>query len=313
MKKILYTFLVLSVMFGFAGAVNALTVSPAKMEMTVDPGKTFIGQMEVFNEQDADKTFYSSYENFEANGESGAPSFIGGKKDLATWINTEQSITLKPGERKVIPFTIVVPQDAKPGGYFSAIFWGSQPPAGATGSQVSVGGKIGVLVLLRVSGAIEEKGGLLGFTGGNRFYSSIPVSFTYRFNNTGGDRVVPKGEIKIKNFFFINSATLLANRSDGSVLPNSTRKFDAVWGDTPANPKAGFFDTAMSQLKDFHFGWYRANLGISWGATNQTANTSFTFFVIPWQLLIIVFVVLLVLRYGLKWYNKRLVAQMMKK
>ena len=301
---------------------EALTVSPVRLEITGDPGATVQGELFLFNEQESTKTFYSSFENFEPSGDSGTPYFIGAQDGLATWLQTDSQIILESGERLTVPFSITIPQNAEPGGYFAAIFWGNQPPSQDGG--VSIGGKIGVLILLRVSGEIEESGGLLNFNGKDKqkFFNSLPVTFEYRLNNTGGDRVVPLGEIKIKNTFRFTSATLLANKNEGSVLPGSIRKFEVVWGDQPpkvnseAESDSGFFTMVGRQWQEFHFGWYTARLSLVWGDTNQTANASYNFFVIPWQLLLVVFSLAIVVwfigRQMLKKYNRRIIAQAMR-
>lgn len=329
MKKLVYTILIIAIA-GIATTANkafALTVSPARIEISGDPGATLQGEIELFNEQDGSRTFFTSFENFEPSGDSGAPHFIGAIDGLSTWIQSDKKVMLESGKRIVVPYTITIPRNAEPGGYFAAIFFGSQEPGVQGGGQVSVGGKIGVLVLLRVSGAVEEGGGLLEFISKEKqkFYSVLPVTFAYRINNTGGDRVVPKGEIKIKNTLRLNSATLLANKNNGSVLPGSARKFEVLWGQEKAGPLKAtdipgkktavetFFEMAGKQWSEFHLGWYTANLDLSWGATNQTANASYNFFIIPWQLLTILIPILLAVGFlgkiGLKKYNRWIIKQ----
>lgn len=300
MRKILFYALTLLLTTGIATSAYALTVSPAKIEITADPGQTVRGEIELFNEQGETKTFYASYENFESRGDSGAPYFTGAKGGLATWVSTASDVTLASGERIPVPYTISIPTNAKPGGYFAAIFFGSQPAQGTSGGEVTIGGKIGVLVLLKVSGDVEESAGLVDFgvLNGQRFFSALPVTLEYSFNNTGGDRVVPRGEIKVKNTLQLTSATLLANENEGSVLPNSTRRFEVVWGEKQNDDeKRGFFDTALTQITDFHFGWYSAKMQVMWGESAQTASASYSFFIIPWQLLTVAIVIL-----GLAWF-----------
>jgi len=323
MRNLLYTILIVFAIAGIASPAFALTVSPARVEITGDPGTTLQGEIELFNEQEGTRTFFTSFENFEPSGDTGAPHFIGAKDGLATWIRSDNKVVLESGKRSVVPYSIAIPQNAEPGGHFAAIFFGSQEPGATGGGQVSVGGKIGVLVLLRVSGEVEEGGGLLEFGAKDkqRFFISLPITFAYRLNNTGGDRVVPLGEIKIKNTLRLTSATLLANKSEGSILPSSARKFEVVWGEVspPVNnteqktESPGFFEIAGKQWSDFHFGWYTANLNLSWGVTNQTANASYSFFVIPWQLLLIILIIVAITGFlgkmGLKKYNRWIIAQ----
>lgn len=302
---------------GVAVPAEALTVSPAKVEIQADPGQTVHSEIELFNEQSDTRIFFTSFENFESRGDSGAPYFTGAKSGLATWLSAAPEISIATGERIKIPYTISIPASAKPGGYFAAVFFGSQPPQSTVGGEVSIGGKIGVLILLRVNGEVEESAGLVDFGAkdGRRFFVSLPVPFEYGFNNTGGDRVVPQGELVIRNTFRLKSATLLANEREGSVLPNSTRRFETLWGEAPARNEAneeiqlGFFRTAFAQVKNFHFGWYTAKLNLSWGASAQTANASYNFFIIPWQLLLIFLVLLFIFWFLLKRYNRYIIAR----
>lgn len=325
-KYFILTILFLGVAIVLAFQAHALTISPVKMEISGDPGQTLQSELTLFNEQDETKTFYSSAENFEARGETGAPFFLPERVGLATWIKIEGQVTLKPKEEKTIPFSIGIPKNAEPGGHFAAILWGQTPTQATEGGQVAVGGRLGVLILLKVSGEVKEGGGLLEFGAGEKqkFFSSLPITFAYRFNNTGGDRIVPIGEIKIKNTFGLTSATLPANKKEGSVLPGSARKFEVIWKqtqkdtdikpiDTKEEEELGFLEMAGRQWSEFHFGRYTAKMSLAWGAANQTATAKYSFFIIPWQLLLIIAIILAFIGFlgiwGLKKYNRWIIAQ----
>ncbi|MFN7088889.1 MAG: hypothetical protein ACK4NX_03710, partial [Candidatus Paceibacteria bacterium] len=279
--------------------VFALTISPVKMEIAGDPGQTLEGQLELFNEQDETKTFYSSTANFEARGESGAPYFLPETNTgLASWIKIQESVVLKKGERQTIPFSIKIPQGTEAGGYFAAIFWGTSPPQAQEGGQIALGGKLGMLILLSVTGETKQSGGLLDLKllEGGRVVNSLPVVFAYRFSNDGRERIKPVGELKIKNIFGVTSAVLDANKSEGNVLPGSIRKFTVLWhsrgqkiGDLTkmeelelmtriteeGKEKKGFFETAGNQWRNFAFGLYTAKLNLAYGKDNKTAEASY--------------------------------------
>ena len=312
----LLSMFLLSVVFLLPLDASALTVSPAKIEITGDPGTTVSAEIILYNEQNEEKKLFTSAENFEPSGDTGAPKFIGSDTGLATWIKLGSAVTIAQGEKKTIPFTITIPKDATPGGYFGAVFFGNQPPVSKDGGEVSVGGKIGVLVLLRVSGQVTESAGFSEFKvhNGKRFFSSLPLEFSYKINNDGGDRIVPLGEVKIKNTFALTSATVSANKTEGSVLPGSVRKFVFLWGEKPTTEVKGFLANLKLQWSDFHFGWYTAHMNIAWGAgTDQRIKDSVHFFIIPWQLLIVVLPILCVLflffRFALRKYNSWIISK----
>jgi hypothetical protein len=294
-----------------AQTVSALTISPVKIEVTGDPGQTLTGELELLNEQAQTKTFFSSYENFEPSGDTGSPRFIGAEGGLATWFSASPSVTVNTGETVKVPFSITIPADAEPGGYFAAIFWGEQDPTTQLAGEVAIGGKLGVLVLLRVSGDIVEQAGISEFkhVDNKMFISGLPVTFTYRFANSGGDRVVPIGEVTISNIFGGETGVISANPNEGSVLPNSSRRFQAVWGDDTSTTSLGFFGEAKAQFSDFHLGPYKANLSVVYGATNQLAESSFWFIIFPWQLLVLILLALIIAVVLLKQYNSWIISK----
>lgn len=294
--------------------VSAITISPARIEMSADPGTSVSDTFLLINEQEGEQTFYTSVENFEAQGESGTPSFTTGDEGLASWVDVTKSVTLKKGERAKIPFTITVPANADAGGHFAAIFLSTVPPSTKAG-EVAVGAKVGMLVLLRVNGDIQEGGGITSFSVKNkdRFVTSLPVTFEYRFSNTGNDRANPTGTIAIRNTIGVTTDSLNANPSSGNALPGSTRKFEVAWGTGEQLPKdATFFEYVAYEAKNFALGVYSAKIDVSFGSSAKSSATTW-FFVFPWHLMAVVIGVLaLVIFVGrrlIKRYNRWIIQQ----
>lgn len=289
---------------------QALTIAPARIELTGDPAKTISGEFVVFNEEAATRTFYTSAQNFEARGETGTPSFTSGTDGLASWVQVAPEVTLTPNEKITVPFTVTVPAGAEPGGHFAAIFLSTVPPS-ADGTQVSIGAKVGVLLLLRVSGDVSEEGGVSSFEPTNgRFYTSLPIAFTYRFTNGGGDRVNPRGDVTIRNLVWLKKETLDANPGQGNVLPGSIRKFDVAWG--MGTPPGGFLNSVVYQWQNFAVGPYRAKLDVAYGVRGEAAASVWVF-LFPWQLLIVmalvVGLVLPLILFIVRRYNRWIVAK----
>jgi len=308
-------------------AASALTISPPRIEIAGDPGTVITGEMDLFNEENEARTFYSSTSNFEARGDGGVPHFLPEREGLATWISVESQVQLEPQERRTVPFSISIPADADPGGHFAAIFWGTAPPAAGEGGQIAVGAKLGMLVLLRVTGDVEEAGGIVEFgTEQGPFFTALPIVFEYRFSNDGDDRLRPVGEIRVRNILGLTSATIDANRGEGNVLPRSSRTLEAVWhsrgqkvggltkqeelaiSERGAEEGKGFFEMAERQWNNFAFGMYTAELTLTYGQENKTAEATHRFFVIPWQLLLILLTILVIVgvlgRMGIRKYNR---------
>jgi hypothetical protein len=312
--KFLFIYLFsLVIAFNFAThSVHALTISPVKIEVAGDPGQTLRGEIELLNEQPQTKTFFSSFENFEPSGDSGTPRFVGNNDGLATWVATSPNLVVKSNEKIKIPFTISIPNDAEPGGYFAAIFWGEQDPKAQTGGEVAIGGKLGVLLLVRVNGDIVEEAGISDFVivTGSNVVTRLPIQFAYKFTNGGGDRVVPLGDIGIRNIFGRTVMILPANENEGSVLPGSTRKFVVTWGDgSRIGEDMTFFETVKAQFKSRYFGVYTAEIMVVSGIANTPEQNKFIFFILPWQLLLTMFGSLVIFVLSLKKYNAWIVSR----
>ncbi|MDP2789199.1 MAG: hypothetical protein Q8O46_04110 [bacterium] len=312
----LFVIVTLSVYF-YPNNVNALTLTPTRFEIRGNPGDTLNEEILLINEGEDAETYYPSFSNFEAQGDTGSPAFVEPKDDLGTWMTTDiSSVDLAPRQQKIVPFKITIPKDAEPGGHFAVIFWGTTPTS--PGSGVSIGAKTGILVLLSVTGEIKEEAGLLNFNTKDKtfFYKTLPVSFEYRFKNDGGDRIKPSGTITIRNTLFLPAERLDANPVEGNILPNSTRKFNIDWIEykrgmdyiAPTGIFAKFWNDISYQWKNFAVGIYSANLNVEYGTQGQHIRKIAFFFVFPWQLVLVMLFVFTVVFWGgkklIKRYNK---------
>ncbi|QQS60082.1 hypothetical protein IPN41_03060 [Candidatus Falkowbacteria bacterium] len=298
-------------------SLQAMTVSPVRLELSGDPGTSVGGNFKIFNDEKESKTLYTAFENFEASGETGSPSFKPSKEGLASWITAPTSIEVPAGESKTVDFAITIPDGTEPGGYFAAIFVGSTPP-NSNPNELAIGSRIGTLVLFRVNGDIIENGSLLEFATKDKkkWHNALPVNFYYRFQNSGADRVFPKSSLTINNIIGQDKAVIDANATEGNVLPGSIRRFEVWWkskSDTSVVPKSqpsdlSFLDSIKYQWNNFAFGRYTADLRINYGNKGDVATGSFAFFVFPWQLILVEVLLLLIgfflIRFIFRRYNR---------
>ena len=311
------------VLFGFAfiDKVSALTISPDRIEVTGDPGTTITKDITLFNDnKNSSETYYVSYSNFDAQDETGSPHLIETKNDLGTWMNAGTSVVLEPGKFKTIPLSITIPKDAFPGGHFAIVFFGNYPNT-KDDRQVSIAAKMGTLILLSVNGNILEAGGLSEFKTKDSkfFYNSLPFTFLYRFKNDGNDRIKPEGNITIHNIFYFPSARIDANSVSGNILSHSTRLFNVDCIKYSKNNKtqiptglvSSYFDQVSYQWHNFAVGPYLANIDLTYGRDKTQSSKYTLFFVFPWQLLIVIFIILVIIfligRILIKKYNRYII------
>ncbi len=323
-NKQITSFLFVAVFFGgilyTPISAEALTLTPIRLEISGDPGETINHEITLINEGDVSENFYSSFANFTANGETGNPVFTSDNTGIATWIQAPYSVSLAPGLSEVVNITITIPENADPGGYFGTIFWGNKPEVTRPG-EVSIGSKTGILILLSVNGDVKESGGLLDFDtkDGKKFFSSLPVTFSYRFQNNGDDRIKPEGNIVIRNTFRIKDAEFSANKVEGNILPTQIRQFETVFvgsgkhASQESRDVDGFFKKVKYERQNFALGWYTAKINLTFGESLQTAEDKVSFFVFPWRFLLMASIVGFGLFKGIailiRRYNARIIRQ----
>ena len=287
--RVLFVLSLAALFLIFPPGIQAVTVGPAKMEYSVGPGDVMKTTLFLMNETGEDAAFYPSFEKFIE--EDGKKTFLKDESDLASWIETEAPVFLLAGEKKNVPFTIKVPENAEPGGHFAVIWWSTAPPVG--GKQVSIVTRAGILVMLRVSGDIREEGRLLSFStaSSKKIFWSFPVGFSVTFKNDGNVHLKPTGEITVKNILGRTKAVVKVNEYLMQILPGSKRSFDVKW------------ETAR-----FAFGPYKAEISLAYGESQKQVSQSFWFVLIPLKTLIIVIFALLlvffILPKGIKKYNQ---------
>lgn len=321
-----------------APQTSALTLIPPSFEDTATPGETISMTVKLFNETAESLELYSSTANFGAKDETGVPSFQPEieKIGLASWITvTPGPFALQPGGRVEVPVEIKVPADAPPGGHFAGVLFSSQPPQPeAAGSVISVSAKLGMLVLLRVEGNINEAAAIAEFrTKDNKMtYTRPPVEFVVRVRNQGNVHVRPTGNVTIRNVLGGTTTAISVNPKLNAVLPSSIRRFndekDVAWEkaldaagavkEISSKGLGNFFQEVGREWKYFALGPYTASLSLTYGrANNKLITAETTFWVFPWHILLVSLIVLILVILLLVWlikrYNRWIVAQAQQK
>lgn len=210
-------------------AATGLTIQPIKISETLNPGESVSGTILLTNASDGPVDVETSTQDFVPVGGAEGIQFVGrapGVTSVKDWITVGSNTTFsfKTGESKQIPYTIVAPPTAEPGGHFGVVFFKATQP-GAAGS-LKIGTQVGMLVLVAIPGNHLQKGKILDFTAPG-FIQSGPVPFSIKFENTGTVHFEPKGTITISNMF---GQKLFDVPIDGQVvLPTSVKVLNEEW------------------------------------------------------------------------------------
>lgn len=289
---------------------QAFSISPPLIELKADPGQTVTASIKLTNISQSPLVMQAQANDFAAKDETGDPNIIfeNSETDLSlihNWVSLPQAFTMASKEVRMINFPINVPKDAEPGGHYVVIRFTGSPP-GLEGSGVALSASIGSLVLLRVSGTVEQRASLASFYSATTglaetsFFETGPITFVERIKNDGNIHIKPTGIVQVTDMFGrlinnlpVNTTSADSKTSSGSILPHSVRRF------------------TQELTKTWMFGRYTAVLSLTYGDPAQTITQTTVFWVIPYTLIGAVLLGLallfLALRWGIKRYNQYII------
>ncbi|MCA9337523.1 hypothetical protein KC951_02330 [Candidatus Saccharibacteria bacterium] len=167
-----------SLVYAVAPKEQGVKVAPLRTLVAHEPGNTSSAKLKLTNETDKRLTIELTAENFNVIGEQYDYSFS--VNDSAQWVRfVDPKIILEPGEKKEVSYSLAVPPDATPGGYYIALIATNLEPENT--NDINEVTRVASLVYLEVVGDIARKGQLLTidmpwFTSTNIIDTSVRVA-----------------------------------------------------------------------------------------------------------------------------------------
>lgn len=259
---------------------NTLKVSPTRTDIAMDAGHTKIVKVTVTNPSNSAISVKPVQNDFTADtAEDGTPAIFldenkyASSNSLKRFLKPISSFTLSAKESKTIDVPVVVPANAKAGGYFGALRFA--PTAIDTGGQVNLSASVASLILLRVNGPVDEKLDLTDFSvrqngdAKSVLVNGKNVSMLVRFKNPSSVQLSPIGQISVKKGNKVVYQGDFNNKDPRDVvLPDSARKWS----------------TAITGVDSF--GHYRVSATFTYGEKNHTVEATQSFWVIPAPIII---------------------------
>lgn len=267
--------------FSQAQERQAVSISPLNFDLTADPGDTLTNEFMVYNSGSTTLNVRLTVEDFLPVGEEGRVRLFEPDPELdriaslAKWTTIESDVvSLEPRQQAKINFIIEVPEDAEPGTRYGSIVVNIGDIGAVEGGGSAVVQKVGALVLLSVSGEVEEKLIVKEFKGPD-FQEYGPIDFVLKLENQGTVHLRPKGFVVVNDWRNNKVAELYISQS--AVLPGAVRLINIPWN------------------KKNIIGKFTANLIGSYGLENKSITASWTFWVWPWKISLIFFIIFLLL------------------
>ncbi len=220
--------------FAQDGALRIVT-SPLPISLVAEPGTTVSTELKVKNAGTEAETLKIDILKFNAYEDTGKPALhdLEPTDEFATWVTfSESSFTVLPEEWKTITATFNVPKEASFGYYYAFVFTRANEQSDLAPQETAVVGGTATLVLLeaRVPDARREII-VSEFKTDKTVYEFLPVNFTVSLKNAGNVHVAPRGNLFLSQGDDKDIALLELNPGKGSILPGSSRVFEADWND----------------------------------------------------------------------------------
>lgn len=299
-----------------AAGFNVIT-SPLPIKLSVKPGQTTTTELRIKNQNTTAEGIKVGLMKFGATGENGTPTIddLTAKDEYGSWVTfSPSSFLAQPNVWYTIKMTIKVPASAQLGYYMAVTFSPANVPGAPDATTLK--GSAATLVLLDVqSGNTKRELELVSFTSKHMLYEYLPASFSVRVRNKGNIYTSPTG-----NIFIERSGkpidTIDVNAIGGSVLPQTNRTFVVPWNNgfprfvdrivdgKPVPDGKGQNSQSLSwdfsQANKFRFGKYTARLLLVYdnGKQDVPLQSTLTFWVIPWKIMLVLLLLLFVIGFG---------------
>ena len=203
-----------------AATPKGLQIYPLRSRPAQRPGDTSASVVNIKNNTSGPQQVELSVERFKVTNENYDYDFSPGEH--TDWIRlADKSLTLASGEAKGVAYSLAVPIDASPGGYYFAVF-ASIKNSGGTSNFTEVK-RVASLIYLEVSGKVVKKVNLIGVDT-PWFTINRTINADLRLNNQGNSH----HPARIKQYFenLINQESP-AVQKEGLILPGTIRKLSS--------------------------------------------------------------------------------------
>lgn len=219
-----------------------IQLTPAQIELELEPGKTTVETFEVQNTGAKDLSFEVSVAPYGVTGEDYKSDFTTETKynDLAKWITlSDKGGTVEPNGSKEITITIQVPEDVPAGGQYAIVLAKMvSDGSGEDSTAVSVERQVGLVLYSNIDGDTREDA-KVAENKVSSFLFEPPITATSVVENNGNVHVEATYTLQVSSIFGGEEIyTNEENPQKALILPE-TRRFNSISWD--GAPQLGLF------------------------------------------------------------------------
>lgn len=218
---------------------SGLSISPTRTELRIQPGQSDKIEVSIRNVTRGAIIAKPFISDFESDDDTGEPRLYTNtdKRNSATiseFVTGLEDISLAPGENKNLTYSVSIPENAAPGGYYGAVTFRAVPAnqAALESGEVALTANVASLVLIEVPGDITEQIQIDRIVvkkddKAGSFFTGKPSRASITIKNNGNSFSKPFGTVTLSNMsgkqvdsYELNDAT-----PRGNILPRSSRAF----------------------------------------------------------------------------------------
>ncbi|OGK44350.1 hypothetical protein A2957_00140 [Candidatus Roizmanbacteria bacterium RIFCSPLOWO2_01_FULL_38_11] len=263
-----------------------LQVAPARQEIELDPGEKTSVVIRFFNLGETPLSGILKAGDFIVNDDKGTPTILetadqaSPRFSASKWFTLPYDrMTIAPNDKVGIQAEITVPENARPGGRYVAVYF--EPNASIPGSinspreaGLGVASRIAGLVYIKIRGPITEKALVSGIFAPS-FQEYGPIRVQADILNRGDYHIRPRGTFSLRNM--LNGLTDQKKIAEQNIFPDASRNYEVLLG------------------KKWMIGKYKVSVSASYGNGGDIIMRSVSVWVFPWKIATAVFLALLIL------------------
>lgn len=269
--------------FKYTKADIGITIYPLSYKLVLSPGQEWEGMTTVVNPNDFVLKVKVEKENI-IGGAEGNVSLTAediGQYGLMNWISYDiDEFELQPKERKEVYYKIKIPENAPPGGHYAAILFKGLPTGELSG--IGVSGRVGTVILVEVTGDVVKSAKITSISA-PKFIDHGPLEVNFKVFNEGNSYISPEGKVIISGLFQKKEL----NIDSRVVFPGFERTFNAKWG------------------RKYLFGPLTITVNAFIPNGPAIEPTKITIWAFPYQEAIIVFLIIVLIVWGIKTFKKK--------
>jgi len=289
-------------------AGSNIELSPAKINVSIEPGDEFTQTFRIGNYSGSPQTLHVFMQDFTVVNEEGTPNFYeynqleeeARKFALSQWVELPfDSVTIQDNEVVEVDALINVPEDAEAGGHYGAFFVQTQAPE-SEGTAIGSVVQITSLMLINVPGDIEENIVITKASTDKSVYTeeNPDITFTTLLKNEGSVHGIPVGAFYVSGGRGAKNKSIIYNQNQGAVLPGAPER--KIVQEFKLSKNEGSFIPPI--------GKFTIELVARYGTSNLPLETTAMFWVLPAKFLAVSalagVVVIFVLWRALKSFKK---------